>query len=77
MGQSLRVGVGMPANRSSSGTGLSTNEVDQLEVLGRRDLELDLARDGEPEAVRVDLGGVGEQRLVADPEVVRRTAPGW
>ena len=60
----------IPANRSSSGYEVSTNGPDQLEVLGRRDLELDLPRDGEPEAVRVDLGGVREQRLVADPEVL-------
>ena len=31
----------------------------------------------EPEPVRVDLGGVREQRPVADLEVVARTAPGW
>ena len=49
---------------------------DQLEVLGRPDLLLDLARDREPEAVGVDLGGVGEQRLVAHAEVVRARHPG-
>src|SRR5690242_2760022 len=49
---------------------------DQLEVLGRPHLRLDLARHREPRAVGVDLGGVGQQRLVADPEEVAARHPG-
>src|SRR6185295_3255615 len=39
----------------------------QLEVLGRPGQHLQLARHGEPRPVRVDLGRVRQQRLVADP----------
>ncbi len=46
-------------------------------VLGRPRGALDVARAGEPGAVRVDLGGVRAQRVVADGEVVGRTPPGW
>src|SRR5215467_2340766 len=49
---------------------------DQLEVLGRPDLALDVQRHPEPPAVRVDLGGVRTQRLVADLEVVAGRDPG-
>jgi len=37
----------------------------ELEVLGRRHLLLDLPRHREPEPVRVDLGGVRDQALLA------------
>src|ERR1700722_14992016 len=37
---------------------------------------LDLKRAGEPEAVRVDLGGVGLERLVPDREEVTARHPG-
>ena len=49
---------------------------DQLVVLGAPGLLLDLARDHEPRAVGVDLGGVRQQRLVAHAEVVARTGSG-
>src|SRR3954447_535319 len=48
---------------------------DQLEVLGGPDLGLDGVRDGEPGTVGVDLGGMGQERLVADPEVVGARDP--
>ena len=67
----------MPANRSSSGVGASTWLTTSSKSSVGQTFCLELARDREPEAVRVDLGGVREQRLVAHPEVVARTAPGW
>src|SRR5262245_25570740 len=41
---------------------------DELEVLGRPGLGLEVARDVEPRTVRVDLRRMGEQCLVADAE---------
>src|SRR6185437_4283156 len=41
----------------------------QMIVLRRPRLLLEADRAGEPATVRVDLGGVGEQRLVPDREV--------
>ncbi|EGJ77056.1 putative mycothiol conjugate amidase Mca [Streptomyces sp. Tu6071] len=52
------------------GEGRFDQRLRQLEVLGRPDLLLDLHRDAEPAAVRVDLRGVRDERLVADLEVV-------
>src|SRR6185437_5532668 len=45
-------------------------------VLGRPRGTLDVTRAGEPRAIRVNLGGVGAQRVVADTEVVGRVHPG-
>src|SRR3954463_7826587 len=47
----------------------------QLEVLRRPAPPLQLQRHVEPEAVRVDLGGVGPQRVVADVEVLAALDP--
>ena len=58
------------------GSGASTWLTDQLEVLGRPHVGLDLPRDREPAAVGVDLGRVRQQRLVAHPEVVGARHPG-
>ncbi len=49
----------------------------QVVILGRPRGPLDVRRAGEPGALGVDLGGVGQQRLVADRRRSRRTAPGW
>ena len=48
---------------------------DELEVLGRPDLALQVERDLEEPAVGVDLGGVGEQRGVAPLEPVGHRHP--
>ena len=68
-----RAGTAIPANRSSSGSSASTS-CHQLEVLGRPRRLVHLQRDREPEALRVDLGGVGQQGLVADRRSTPRTA---
>ena len=66
----------MPAKRSSSGQlGLHLGG-DQLELLGGPDPFLQLERRLEEEAVRVDLGGVGDQGAVTDLEVVAARHPG-
>ena len=77
MAQSLRPRrARTPANRSSSGSVGLHQELDELEVLGRPDPLLQLERDLEEEAVRVDLGRVRDQRLVADLEVLAARHPG-
>src|SRR5262249_477204 len=40
----------------------------EVVILGRPRVPLDVLRAGEPGALRVDLGGVRQQRLVADAE---------
>ena len=65
-----------PANRSSSGIVRVDQRPDQFEVLGRPHLALQVERHREEPAVRVDLGGVREQRGVAPLEPVGDRHPG-
>jgi hypothetical protein len=68
---------GRPSRSSPTATASTcTSSASQLEVLGRPHLLLELQRHAEPEAVRVDLGGVRPQRVVADLEVLAALDPG-
>src|SRR5215217_924850 len=64
-----------PGEQVILGSATLHERADQLVLLGGPDLALDLQRGPEPGAVRIDLGGMRPQRIVANLEPVSALHP--